>query len=206
MFTLGDTENKELSFRELKCLSKSQFSPELEKKTEPEYVKAMSPSVLLDLVPKLITDIVKEEGTSEIFITGSRRFGVATKDSDLDVVVQKTVSEKIKKAILEYLPEEEVVDSNYFDGWSFEANNDKEALAGKSFLGKDFLNDKPLKINIIGLNPIDYLAWEKIAKINDEFSIFNKDKSSRILAHGVLFSVIQNSILQQLVGKGGVSS
>jgi len=124
-----------------------------------------------ELIPTMISSRFEKD---KYFVTGSRRFGVETQESDLDIVLE-TGSASILKQALDAV-DIKTTKSSYFDGW--------------------YYIYQELKINIIPLSGVQFEAWKMAAEINDKFKLFGKNKSERLVMHGILHTLAQQKIMR----------
>lgn len=124
------------------------------------------------IIPEKLYEILKERN---YFITGSHRFGVLTKTSDLDIVVcieDKGIEDVIKREISESLEY-----SNYNNGYKFTMrNNDGTIIA----------------INIIPLHPLNYVTWYHAANLLSIMpNVSEMTKESKHGLHEVLCGLVK---------------
>lgn len=106
------------------------------------------------------------------FITGSVRFGLQTKDSDLDICVPIFMLGSIKT--------KEMKESNYHKGQKYK----KEGIV----------------INIIPLHPLEYVVWFKVAKIIDACNVLKgHEKPMRLGLYETLIGIVRTALSNEVI-------
>ena len=99
---------------------------------------------------------------NQAFLTGSVRFGCATKDSDLDIAFPIN----LRDLALEWAKQQGGTEASKYN------------LGVKVQVGA-------ITVNLVFLHPVDYVAWFKAAQMLEASSIFKRGGLPRPLRHGI---------------------